>query len=59
MLLLCIVLLDHLILIQILQGGLEIVLLSRRTFPLTDLHSAEHLCTLHTVTLAHTGEITH
>ena len=31
-------------LIQILQGGLEIVLLSWRTFPLTDLHSAEHLC---------------
>ena len=32
-------------LIQIQQGGLEIVLLSWRTFPLTDLHSAEHLCT--------------
>ena len=31
-------------LIQILQGGLQIVLLSWRTFPLTDLHSAEHLC---------------
>ena len=31
-------------LIQILQGGLEIMLLSWRTFPLTDLHSAEHLC---------------
>ena len=31
-------------LIPILQGGLEIVLLSWRTFPLTDLHSAEHLC---------------
>ena len=30
-------------LIQILQGGLEIVLLSWRTFPLTDLHWAEHL----------------
>ena len=29
---------------QILQEGLEIVLLSWRTFPLTDLHSAEHLC---------------
>ena len=29
--------------IQILQGGLEIMLLSWRTFPLTDLHSAEHL----------------
>ena len=27
--------------IQILQGGLEIVLLSWRTFPLTYLHSAE------------------
>ena len=34
-------------LIQILQGGLEIVLLSWRTFPLTDLHSAEHLCRSH------------
>ena len=32
-------------LIQILQGGLEIVLLSWRTFLLTDLHSAVHLCT--------------
>ena len=31
-------------LIQILQGGLEIVLLSWRTFLLTDLHSAVHLC---------------
>ena len=31
-------------LIQILQGGLEIVLLSWWTFPLTDLHSAVHLC---------------
>ena len=31
-------------LIQIIQGGLEIVLLSWRTFPLTDFHSAEHLC---------------
>ena len=31
-------------LIQILQGGLEIVLLSWRTLPLIDLHSAEHLC---------------
>ena len=30
-------------LIQILQGGLEIVLLSWRTFLLTDLHSAVHL----------------
>ena len=30
-------------LIQILQGGLEIVLLSWRTFPLTDLHSPVHL----------------
>ena len=30
-------------LIHILQGGLEIVLLSWRIFPLTDLHSAEHL----------------
>ena len=29
--------------IQIIQGGLEIVLLSWRTLPLTDLHSAEHL----------------
>ena len=47
-----IVLLDHLILncmelltsFKFFQGGLEIVLLSWRTFPLTDLHSAEHLC---------------
>ena len=31
-------------LIQILQGGLEIVLLSWRTFLLTDLHSPVHLC---------------
>ena len=31
-------------LIRILQGGLEFVLLTWRTFPLTDLHSAEHLC---------------
>ena len=31
-------------LFQTLQGGLEIVLLSWRTFSLTDLHSAEHLC---------------
>ena len=30
-------------LIQFLQEGLEIVLFSWRTFPLTDLHSAEHL----------------
>ena len=47
MLLLCIVLLDQLHgivnLIQIRQGGLEIVQLSWRTFPWTDLHSAEHL----------------
>ena len=31
-------------LIQILQGGLEILLLSWRTFILTDLHSPVHLC---------------
>ena len=31
-------------LIQIIQRDLEIVLLSWRTFPMTDLHSAEHLC---------------
>ena len=34
-------------LIQILQGGLEIVLLSWRTLPLTDLQSAERLCYKH------------
>ena len=31
-------------LIQILQGGLEIMFLSWRTLPLTDLHSPVHLC---------------
>ena len=36
-------------LIQILQGGLEIVLLSCQTFTLTDLHSAEYLCSVYMV----------
>ena len=38
-------------LIQILPGGLDIVLLSWRTFPLTDLHSAEHLWVVYSHTL--------
>ena len=31
-------------LLQFRQGGLDLVLLSWRTFPLTNFHSVEHLC---------------